>query len=256
MDDSVLDFYDNLAEAYHLIFVDWNQAIARQGEVLSKIIHAKLADPDQAGYSLLDCSCGIGTQAIGLANHGFQVSGTDLSSVSIERATKEAAAFGVEINFGVADFRSLAQEVSGTFDVVISADNAVPHLLTDEDLYLALSNMYAKVKNDGVLLITIRDYDELAKEKPRATEPRVFDQGKRIVFQVWDWADDGTTYRTNQFILQEINGNWITKHNKTTYRAILREELTAMLMKAGFSEIEWLMPSESGYYQPVVTARK
>ncbi|RAP76108.1 class I SAM-dependent methyltransferase [Paenibacillus montanisoli] len=256
MDESVLDFYDDLAEAYHLIFVDWNHAITRQGEVLSEIIHSKLASLSKIGASLLDCSCGIGTQAIGLANHGFKVTGTDISPVSIQRAAKEAVSFGVDVNFGVADFRSLEKDVFGVFDVVLSADNAIPHLLTDEDLNLAARNMYSKVKNDGVLLITMRDYDELVKEKPRATEPRIFDKGKRIVFQVWDWADDVKTYQTNHFIMQEINGQWITKHNKTRYRALLRDEFSHILSTVGFSDIEWCMPSESGYYQPIVTARK
>ncbi|MCL6602977.1 MAG: class I SAM-dependent methyltransferase [Paenibacillus sp.] len=256
MEESVLDFYDDLAEAYHLIFVNWNHAISWQGEILSKIIHSKLASPSSEGASLLDCSCGIGTQAIGLAKHGFKVTGTDLSPVSIQRATEEAVSFGVEINFGVADLRLLETELSGVFDVVLSADNAVPHLLTDEDLYLAVRNMYAKVNNDGVCLITMRDYDELVKEKPKATEPRVLDNGKRIVFQVWDWADDAKTYQTNHFIIQEINGQWITKHNKTRYRALLRDEFSHILSAVGFTDIEWSMPSESGYYQPIVTARK
>ena len=254
MDESVIDFYDDLAEAYHLIFADWNHAISWQGEVLSKIIQSKLAS--SVGATVLDCSCGIGTQAIGLANHGFKVTGTDLSPVSIERAKKEAVSFGVEINFGVADFCSLDKDVSGVFDVVLSADNAVPHLLSDEDLYLAARNMYSKVKHDGVLLITMRDYDVLAKEKPRASEPRVLDEGKRIVFQVWEWADDAKTYLTNHFLLQEMNGQWITKHNKTRYRALQRDELSFILSKVGFTDIKWSMPSESGYYQPIVTARK
>lgn len=146
LDESVLDFYNDLTEDYHLIFVDWHHAISWQGEVLSKFIHSKLESFSKEGASLLDCSCGIGTQAIGLANHGFKVTGTDLSPVSIARATKEAESFGVEINFGVADFRSLEKDDSGVYDVVLSADNAVPHLLTDKDLYLAVSNMYSKVK--------------------------------------------------------------------------------------------------------------
>jgi hypothetical protein len=31
-------FYDELAESYHLIFDDWNAAIARQREVLAKLL--------------------------------------------------------------------------------------------------------------------------------------------------------------------------------------------------------------------------
>ncbi|WP_422661256.1 class I SAM-dependent methyltransferase [Paenibacillus sp. EC2-1] len=170
MDESVLDFYNDLTEDYHLIFVDWHHAISWQGEVLSKFIHSKLECLSKEVTSLLDCSCGIGTQAIGLANHGFKVTGTDLSPVSIARARIEADSFGVEINFGIADFRSLEKDVSGVYDVVLSADNAVPHLLTDKDLYLAVSNMYSKVKDNGMLLISIRDYNELVKEKPRVTE--------------------------------------------------------------------------------------
>lgn len=119
-----------------------------------------------------------------------------------------------------------------------------------------MSNMYSKVKNNGILLITIRDYNELVKEKPRVTEPRVFEKGKRIVFQVWDWSDDAKTYQTNHFLIQEINGQWITKHHKTRYRAILREDFNHILSTAGCVDIEWFMPSEPGYYQPIVTARK
>lgn len=42
LDESVLDFYDDLAEDYHLIFVNWHHAVSWQGEVLSKFIHAKI----------------------------------------------------------------------------------------------------------------------------------------------------------------------------------------------------------------------
>ena len=37
--------------------------------------------------------------------------------------------------------------------------------------------------------------------------------------------------------------------------AVLRDELHDMLEEAGFSDIDWKMPAESGYYQPIVTAR-
>lgn len=256
MNESALQFYNELAEDYHLIFEEWTRAIATQGETLSRIIHSKLMTPSSEEIKLLDCSCGIGTQAIGLAKQGFKVTATDLSPISVERAKIEALSYGVELNVGVADFRSLDTDISGVFDVVLSADNAVPHLLTDEDLLQAASNMYAKLQNEGTLLITLRDYDELVKSKPRATEPRIFDKGKRIVFQVWDWEEESNTYLTNHFIMQEIDGEWKTKHNKTRYRALLREEFSRMLSQAGFSDIEWLMPSETGYYQPFVTARK
>jgi glycine/sarcosine N-methyltransferase len=254
--DSVLRFYDDLAEDYHLIFADWNHAISWQGEILNKLIRSKLKDYSKDNITVLDCSCGIGTQAIGLAASGYKVTATDLSTVSVDRAKKEATSFGVEIEFGVADFRSLEKDVAGVFDILLSADNAVPHLLTDEDLSLAVRNMYAKIHDEGLLIITMRNYDVLVKEKPRATEPRVFDEGKRIVFQVWDWANDAKTYTINQFLIQKVNEEWITKHYKTKYRALLQDEFTTILSAVGFMDIKWHMPAESGYYQPIVTARR
>jgi hypothetical protein len=66
-------------------------------------------------------------------------------------------------------------------------------------------------------------------EKPPSTTPRVFDDenGRRIVFQVWDWADQ--TYTVNMFILREGKKGWRTAHYATTYRALLRSELGALL---------------------------
>jgi hypothetical protein len=106
--------------------------------------------------------------------------------------------------------------------------------------------------------LSICDYDQLVKDKPGATAPRVFDtpEGRRIVFQVWDWAHDGKMYQVHQFILTESEGEWKTAHYATVYRALLRAELENILNQAGFSDVRWHTPEESGYYQPIVTARR
>jgi hypothetical protein len=36
---------------------------------------------------------------------------------------------------------------------------------------------------------------------------------------------------------------------------LLREELTAILRQTGFVEMRWLMPADTGFYQPLVLAR-
>jgi hypothetical protein len=62
--DGIKHFYDSLADAYHLIFADWDAAIVLQAGVLDALIRNKLR---QESIRLHDCACGIGTQAIGLA---------------------------------------------------------------------------------------------------------------------------------------------------------------------------------------------
>ena len=247
-------FYDELASNYHLIFADWEQSIQRQAAALDRIIRTELTEPP---WSVLDCTCGIGTQAIGLAERGYQVHGTDLSPAAVRRAARECRTRGLKLTFAVADVRELDKLVGGAFDVVLSCDNALPHLLTDEDLLRALSAAAAKVHPDGLFLASIRDYDRLAAERPRVDSPRVIDgpNGRRVVFQVWDWAADGQTYTTHQFIVQECARGWKTAHHETQYRALNRDDLATLLKQAGYVEVRWRMPDETAFFQPIVTAR-
>jgi SAM-dependent methyltransferase len=254
-DDSVLQFYDRLSGDYHLLFENWEQSVRWQGEVLDRLIRSQFDEPPA---TVLDCCCGIGTQAIGLALRGYRVRGTDLSTAAVERARREAQALSVAVPFEVADVRTLAETVPGTYDVVLACDNALPHLLTDEDLQRAVDSMAAKLGPGGLFLASTRDYDDLVRERQRATLPRVFDDplGKRISFQVWDWTPDGRGYQVQQFFVRGSGSNWQTTQYATWYRALLRQELEGIMRPCGLSEIRWHMPPDSGYYQPIVTARK
>jgi protein-L-isoaspartate O-methyltransferase len=150
MPGSVLDFYDGLAADYHLVYGDrWDDAVDSQGAALDRVIRSLRPQAND----VLDCSCGIGTQAIGLARRGYRVRGTDISERSLERARVEATRLGVTASFGVADFRDL-HAVAGEFDVVLSCDNAIPHLLADEEVLQALRAMRSKLRPGGLLVIS------------------------------------------------------------------------------------------------------
>ena len=255
MNDSVTEFYDSLSSHYHLIFANWRASVLRQGEILDTLLRKHIHVSSTT--SVLDCSCGIGTQAIGLALRGYQVHASDISPKAVERAKKEAQALDASLTLSVADFRYLDQHIAGTYTVVLSCDNALPHLLTDNELLLATKSMKTKLQKDGLLVLSIRDYDQLIKEKPRAELPRVFDttEGRRITFQVWDWNADGTTYTLNHFIVKQTDTTWEALHHQTHYRALQRNELTALLAEVRLTAIRWHMPDVTGFHQPIVTAR-
>lgn len=254
MNYSVQEFYRQLAPDYHFIFKDWEATVRQQGEALDKLIRRYAPDAE----SLLDCACGIGTQAIGLALQGYHVRATDISPAAVRRARTEAKNFGVKIFFGDADFRDLARAVDGTFDVVIAFDNAVAHMLRDSDLTLAAASMREKLEPGGLLMLSTRDYDTLVQEKPHVTPQNILEtsEGRRISFQVWDWAEDASTYELSHFIIKQSGVRWTTRVSTTTLRPIRRAELTHVLERTDYSDIQWHMPDETGYYQPIVTARR
>lgn len=258
INNSVTEFYDQLSEYYHLIFEDWDSSIKKQAKILDAVIQAQIKQ-NPPSIALLDCSCGIGTQAIGLSLLGYKTHATDLSSKAIERAKDEANRLGAKITFNVADFRKIKFHVNGLFDVIITCDNSLPHLLNRDDLQLALKSMSEVLNVGGLFLASIRNYDEILTEKPRFTTPSIFDgpHGKRIVFQMWDWDLHEPIYLLTQFIIQQNDKNgWNTRHSSTKYRAITRDELSAILDETGFIDIHWHDPNETGYYQPIVTAFK
>jgi glycine/sarcosine N-methyltransferase len=249
-------FYDELADDYHLNYADWRRSVPRQGEVLDTLIQSSTVG---AAVTVLDCTCGIGTQAIGLALRGYTVKGTDLSARSVERARREATAFGVEVAFDVADVRTMPEDPTGVaFDVVTSCDNSLPHLLTDADLALALARIHASVRPGGLIVIGIRDYDALRVERPRFTSPQVVDRDdqRTVLFQLWDWADDAETYTLTMFRHTMADGAWKTRTGATRYRALRRADLDRLVMAAGFVDLAWHVPDETGHHQPLLTARR
>ena len=256
MIDSVTDFYDRLSPEYRdNMGWDWESTVRSEGAKLHRFLEG---DSDRRGpCTLLDCTCGIGTQAIGLALLGHQVHASDLSPVSVERARREATEFGVSMEFSVADFRDLGARISDTFDVVISCDNAIAHCLDDDDLGAALSSIRTRLNPGGLLLLSLRDYDTLLADKRRFNNEHVHDtpDGRRIAFQVWDWRGDERSYRNHQFLIGEKDGAYELKHFETELRILRRHEILAAVADAGYAQVRWHPPEASGYYQPIVTAR-
>ena len=245
-------FYDGLADDYHLVYGDdWDAAVEERGAALHALIRSHLPD----ATTVLDCSCGIGTQALGLALRGYHVVGTDISPGPIRRAQREAARLGVAVRFSVADFRDLSA-VSGEFDVVISCDNAIPHLLDESDLPKALAQMRSKLRAGGLLVITMRDFDRALLDKHPIGSPAVIPGSpRRVLVRLHDWDDDRPCYTVRYLVLTEADGDWSVREHGVRLRAITRAELTRAAEASGFAEIEW--PSEPAVVgrQPVMTAR-
>jgi glycine/sarcosine N-methyltransferase len=245
------DFYDDLAADYDALHADWPASVRHQGAVLDGLIRGELGAAPQR---VLDCSCGIGTQAIGLALAGHDVVATDLSPASVMRARREAAEMGTSLASGVADFTRLAEQVEGTFACVVSCDNAVAHLHSDDDLARFAAGVAAKLRPGGLAIVSLRDYGALRGERV-AGHPVRFGPGT-ISFQIWDWDDAGRSYELAQFTLRGAGEEWQTTCRRTRLRALLRPELCAALTDAGLAEVRWRTPDETGYYQPIVTGRK
>ena len=245
------DFYDAFAGSYHLLFEDWDATVRQQGAVLNAVIR-DLAGPGPK--RILDAACGIGTQAIGLALQGHAVTGSDLSGGALARARREAARFAVEIPFGEADMRALSRAHDGAFHIVCALDNAVAHFLDDEELTAAFGEMARLLAPGGLVLLSVRDYDEVLKSRPNGTPEQTMGEGTQRwrLRQDWTWIEEAI-YDFRIVITFEESGE--TRAFSGRNRAVTRRQLDAALGAARLDKLRWMMPAESGYYQPLVAAR-
>lgn len=249
--EDIKNFYAKLTPFYHLIYEDWEKSIENQAGRLNSIIKENWGANVS---SILDVSCGIGTQTLGLAGLGYKLSASDLSPDECERAKAEAVKRDLEISFSVADMREAYNHHAGQFDLVISCDNSVPHLLTDSDILSAFEQFYRCTRPGGGCLISVRDY-----EKEESKGRRIVPYGTReengvryFIFQVWDFS--GALYDLSMYFVEDRgDDDCITHVMRTKYYAVGILKLMALLGEAGFSDVKRL---DGKFFQPVIIGTK
>jgi SAM-dependent methyltransferase len=248
-------FYAPMAPFYHLVHGDWEASIARQAAALDGIIRERQGQG--APQKLLDVTCGIGTQALGLASLGHDVTASDLSPASIERARAEAYKRGLSIDFHVADMCKVHEAHDSALDVVYSADNAVTHLLSDELILSALKSFHHALKPGGLCVVTMRDYDKVTKggSQLHPFGVRQHDGVNWAVYQVWDWRDDGSDIYdfTMYFTADDGKDELKTHAMRAAFYALSPSRMMALFEEAGFTEVERI---DGVFFQPVIAGLK
>ncbi|HEV3361469.1 MAG TPA: class I SAM-dependent methyltransferase [Pseudonocardiaceae bacterium] len=99
----------------------------------------ELADTGQITGPVLECGCGLGDNALFLAERGHQVTAIDAAPTVIEQDRAKASERGFAVDFRVADATRL-DGITGGFNTVL--DSAMMHCLTDEQRrdYLAAAH--------------------------------------------------------------------------------------------------------------------
>lgn len=89
----------------------------------------RLADAGEFRGAVLDAGCGLGDNAIFLAQRGFAVTGVDGAETALRKARERAEAAGVDVEFLQADVTTF-DGVEPRFDTVL--DSALYHCLMGE----------------------------------------------------------------------------------------------------------------------------
>jgi SAM-dependent methyltransferase len=231
------------------------QAEFREGKVpITRAIAAVLAERGLASGPVLDCACGLGLQAITLAEAGLEVDGADRSAFAVARAQELAREEGREIRCFVSLWQELPARAPRRYDALFC--DALPWVASRRQLARALAAMREALRPGGVLIFlgapagsTAASYRRAVREWWR-TRPR---------FSLdWRHGEGGVT--CTGITVGELGSDWIDWHllflveeagATRLERATIRESkrwhwqrLTGLFAEAGFSDLATVADQE------------
>jgi 2-polyprenyl-3-methyl-5-hydroxy-6-metoxy-1,4-benzoquinol methylase len=107
--------------------------------------------------TVLDLTCGTGSQVFHLSDKGFEVIGVDINEKMLTTAKQKAVQKGLSIRFEQGDMRTSQVD---QFDAVLTIFNSIGHL-TKADFAIALKNIHANLRPGGLYIFDIFNLEYL-----------------------------------------------------------------------------------------------
>jgi SAM-dependent methyltransferase len=174
--------YDTIAAVYEFLVSD--DLLTPQGSAEPFAAHV------EPGARVLDCACGTGTLAVGLALAGCDVVATDASEAMVARTARLAAEHGARVEASVCTWDALpGQSWGAAFDVVFCVGNSLAHAVGRESRCVALGAMAAALRPGGLLVVTSRAWEQVrAAGSQLQVGEQLIERGGRRGLQIYAWT--------------------------------------------------------------------
>lgn len=198
--------------------------------VLEKILKAHNVS------TVLDMTCGTGSQVFWLTDSGFKVVGSDINPSMLKIAKKKATSKNLKIKFLQGNCRDIN---AGSFDAVITIFNSIGHL-TKEDFKTTIQNIKRNLNPGGLYIFDIFNLDYLKHENniAKLTLDWMATAGDNKVreIQFSTISDDGILASYSTYVHQDSHSSptKISKGYGNTLQVYSADELKTLLKESGF----------------------
>lgn len=150
--------------------------------------------------TVLDLTCGTGSQVLWLAKRGYEVIGADINAKMLKIARRKAKQEKLPLKFLEGDMRTIKV---GEFDAVITIFNAIGHL-TKPDFEEAMQNIRKNLKEGGLYIFDIFNLNYLL-------------EGNNITKLTIDWQEVVGDTKVREIQYSTINEDGILASYDTYY---------------------------------------
>jgi 2-polyprenyl-3-methyl-5-hydroxy-6-metoxy-1,4-benzoquinol methylase len=185
--------------------------------------------------TILDLTCGTGSQVFWLAKRGYEVVGSDINSNMLKIAKSKAKKEKLDIKFLKGDMRTAQY---GKFDAVITIFNAVGHL-TKLDFEKAIQNIHSNLNDGGLYIFDIFNLSYLLTNNNITTLTidwqKIVDNIKIRDIQYSTIDEDGILASYTISYLQKDSQKPKISRNIQTLQIYTAKQLREMLQRNGFT---------------------
>lgn len=218
--------YARFAELYDLLMQDVDYG----GWV--DYLHALIQAHNRDAGTVLDCGCGTGSITLGLAAHGYRMTGLDSSADMLAKAQEKARRRGLHIPFIQGDMRRIL--LHRPVDVIVSACDGVNYLTSLEAVRAFFLSAYQALKPGGLLLFDCSSRYKLA----RVLHGNTYAEALEDCAYIWYNSYDETTALCEMELtcFQKKGMLYARCDEVHVQRAHTAEELLFALEEAGFQK--------------------
>jgi SAM-dependent methyltransferase len=255
------DLYGDLAHDYEWLFPD--ETVGRLGgfgatSPGSQLLLEAAVKTLGPGNRVLDCSCGIGSDAMALARKGLVVTASDGSEAMVAETRRRAKQYGIAMTVSRSPWQELPDRVSGPFELVLCLGNSIVHAEKRTSRAAALEGMRKVLSPTGTLVVDSRNWELLYESRPRIVPARqvIEREGLRCYsLYVWTIPGDFASPCTAEIVLLFEDEQGRTSHHRHVidFAPFRHDDLADDIRAAGFTIRDDSYQADGNFYAVAAT---
>jgi len=244
--------YETLPDVYEWLIPD--AKLTPQGSVAA-LDHLVRSLPSAA--RVLDCSCGTGQLAVGLAGLGLDVVATDASAGMVRRTQELADEHSVALRASTAAWEDLPDHFDpSSFDLVICVGNSLCHARGASGRHAALATMSRLLNPRGRLVLTSRTWERVRAGGSRIdVHDRLVSRSGHEALVIYSWQIERVWEQEHHLEIAvaqvRLDGSVLTRSERLSFWPYRYDELVAELRSVGLEVVESTFDPDADQYRVV-----